>query len=109
MVNKKQVNLKKHLKDNFEMLDAAGLAKKFSLPESWIRNHTRKDSPDPIPCVRAGKYVRFEWPSEPLNQWWARHRQGTSELTPAPTPLPPTASQPRRIVRPALLKRKAGL
>jgi hypothetical protein len=97
---KKQVNLKKHLRDGYEMLDAAGLAKKLSLPESWIRNHVRKNCPDPIPHVGAGKYVRFEWVSEDLNAWWERHRSASE---PAPTP------QPKRIVRPALLKRKAGL
>ena len=45
----------------YEVIDANELAKRWSLPESWIREQTRTRSPDPLPCVRFGRYVRFEW------------------------------------------------
>ncbi len=90
--------------EDYKMLTAKELAEKLSLPESWIRNQTRTSCPDPIPFVKLGKYVRFEWPSRELYLWWKKHRlaaQRETELTTRPVP--------KRIVRPALLKRKAGL
>ncbi len=58
----------------YEVIDSAELAKRWSLPESWIREQTRCRATDPIPCVRAGRYVRFEWASPKLLAWWARRR-----------------------------------
>ena len=52
-----------------------------TVPESWIREQTRSRSVDPIPHVRLGRYVRFEWNSPELLQWWSRRR--ASELNPA--------------------------
>ena len=57
-----------------EVIDAAELAKRWSLPESWIREQTRTRSCDPLPCVRFGRYVRFEWGSPKLAAWYDRRR-----------------------------------
>ncbi len=57
-----------------EVIDAAELAKRWSLPESWIREQTRTRSSDPLPCVRFGRYVRFEWGSPKLAAWYDRRR-----------------------------------
>jgi len=60
-----------------ELIDSAELASRWRVPESWIRNHTRERTPKPerIPCIRLGRYVRFEWGSARLNEWLARKRQ----------------------------------
>ncbi len=58
----------------YEVIDSAELAKRWNLPESWIREHTRGRATDPIPCVRVGRYVRFEWGSPKLLAWWAKRR-----------------------------------
>jgi hypothetical protein len=58
----------------YEVIDAAELAKRWSLPESWIREQTRTRSSDPLPCVRFGRYVRFEWGSPKLAAWYDRRR-----------------------------------
>jgi hypothetical protein len=58
----------------YEVIDSAELAKRWNLPESWIREQTRHRAADPIPCVRAGRYVRFEWGSPKLLAWWAKRR-----------------------------------
>jgi len=58
----------------YEVIDSAELAKRWSLPESWVREQTRYRATDPIPCVRAGRYVRFEWGSPKLLAWWAKRR-----------------------------------
>ena len=58
-----------------EILDAKELASRWQVPVSWIREYTRPDrTDDPIPHVRLGKYVRFEWGSPSLEQWFARRR-----------------------------------
>jgi hypothetical protein len=60
-----------------ELIDSAELATRWRVPESWIRNHTRERTPkdDRIPCIRLGRYVRFEWGSQRLQQWLDRKRQ----------------------------------
>jgi len=64
------------LTDNrtYEVLDTAELAKRWHVPESWIREQTRCRATDPLPCVRLGRYVRFEWESPKLVAWWAKRR-----------------------------------
>jgi hypothetical protein len=59
---------------HFELIDAADLARRWHLPTSWIREQTRSRSADPIPHLRLGRYVRFEWSSPELALWLAKHR-----------------------------------
>jgi len=63
-------------KENPELIDSGELAARWRVPESWIRNHTRHRTPkeERIPCVRLGRYVRFEWGSARLEEWLARKR-----------------------------------
>jgi hypothetical protein len=60
-----------------ELIEAAELANRWKVPESWIRNHTRARTPkdERIPCIRLGRYVRFEWGSPRLAEWLAKHRR----------------------------------
>jgi hypothetical protein len=60
-----------------ELIDSAELAKRWRVPESWIRNRTRARTPkeECIPCVRLGRYVRFEWGSHRLQDWLEKKRQ----------------------------------
>jgi len=59
-----------------EVLDSAELAARWRVPESWIRNRTRARTPkeERIPCIRLGRYVRFEWGSSQLAEWLAKKR-----------------------------------
>jgi hypothetical protein len=61
-----------------EIIDSIELAKRLNLPESWIRSQTRYRAPDPLPCLRFGRYVRFEWDSPALKKWLER-RVSTGE------------------------------
>ena len=58
----------------WELIDAPELARRWSLPASWIREQTRSRAADPLPHVRFGKYVRFQWGSPELEQWLNRRR-----------------------------------
>ena len=62
--------------NGYELIDSAELAARLFVPESWVRNHTRPRTPkeERIPCVRFGRYVRFEWGSPQLAEWIAKHR-----------------------------------
>lgn len=60
----------------FELIDAPELARRWNLPASWIREQTRSRSVDPIPHLRLGRYVRFEWGSPDLETWLTRRRFG---------------------------------
>ncbi len=60
-----------------DLIDSEELAIRWRVPESWIRNRTRARTPkeERIPCLRLGRYVRFEWGSATLTEWLARKRQ----------------------------------
>ena len=59
------------------LLTPAELAARLSVPQSWVREKTRQRARvrdgDPLPVVRLGKYVRFNWTD--VEKWIAR--QGT--------------------------------
>lgn len=62
----------------FEIIDAPELAKRWRVPESWVRSATRESTlrEHRIPCIRFGRYIRFEWGSPDLEGWLAKHRTG---------------------------------
>jgi len=61
----------------YPVIDTPQLSHKWQVHDSWVRNHCRRDyTDDPIPHVKLGRYVRFEWGSPALNAWWARRRSG---------------------------------
>ena len=47
-----------------ELLDSEQLAARLKLPKSWVSSRTRARTPkaERIPCIRLGRYVRFNWP-----------------------------------------------
>jgi hypothetical protein len=61
---------------SYEIIDAKELGRRLSVPWTWIKEGTRSRTTDPIPHLRLGIYVRFEWGSPALNAWLAHHRRG---------------------------------
>lgn len=59
-----------------EIIDAPELALRLNLPASWVRDQVRSRATDPIPCLRFGRYVRFEWGHPDLTKWLERRRNG---------------------------------
>jgi hypothetical protein len=59
-----------------ELIDSIELAARWRVPASWVRNRTRARTPkeERIPCLRLGRYVRFEWGSIHLAEWLAKKR-----------------------------------
>jgi len=58
----------------FEIIDARELAKRWKVPESWVRDYVRSRATDCIPHLQFGRYVRFEWRHPALMAWLERHR-----------------------------------
>jgi hypothetical protein len=60
----------------FELIDSRELARRLNVPETWVRSRSRARTPvdQRIPCVRFGRYVRYEWGSPRLVEWLARQR-----------------------------------
>jgi hypothetical protein len=72
------VQLMSHSSGNaFELVDAVELASRLKVPVSWVRSHSRTRTPneDRIPCIRLGRYVRFEWGSPRLIEWLLKKRE----------------------------------
>jgi hypothetical protein len=55
-----------------QFIDSKELARRWALPESWVRDQVRGNKSDPLPHVRFGKYVRFRWGSPELDEWAER-------------------------------------
>jgi hypothetical protein len=60
--------------ERFELLTAEELADRLRVPTSWVREQTRSRSleGDPLPHLRLGRYVRFQWGSPELERWLRR-------------------------------------
>jgi hypothetical protein len=39
----------------------------------WVYDNIRSSSPDPIPCLKLGKYIRFNPESPEFQAWLERH------------------------------------
>jgi hypothetical protein len=63
---------------SYEILDSTELARRWRVPASWVRSYVRERTPrdQRIPCLRFGRYVRFEWGSPALDEWLHKHRTG---------------------------------
>ena len=55
-----------------EFIDSVELARRWSVPVSWVRDQVRSRAQDPLPHINFGKYVRFLWRSPDLEDWVAR-------------------------------------
>lgn len=56
----------------YEFIDSRELARRLTVPASWVRDQVRARSQDPLPHVNLGKYVRFLWGSPELEDWIVR-------------------------------------
>ena len=57
-----------------EPIDAKELARRWNIPQSWVRDNVRERTADPIPHVKLGHYLKFEWDSPQLHAWFDRRR-----------------------------------
>jgi hypothetical protein len=60
----------------YEIVDSGELARRLSLPKTWIADQVRSRATDPIPHLKFGRYTRFRWNSPELNAWLQRRMTG---------------------------------
>jgi excisionase family DNA binding protein len=67
--------------DHAQLLTPSQLAERLQVGVSYIYENTRKRagvrSPDPLPSIRMGKYLRFYWPEV---EKWLERRQGGQKI-----------------------------
>jgi hypothetical protein len=56
----------------YDIIDTDELAGKLKVKPCWVRNHVSEEKDDPIPHLKLGRYVRFQWGHPDLIQWLAR-------------------------------------
>jgi integrase len=59
------------------LLNSAQLADQAGLNESTLRGRVRAGVSDPVPHLRFGRYVRFDWNSAKLQDWIARNKKSS--------------------------------
>ena len=64
----------------YEVITSEELAARWRVPPSWIREQTRRRCVDPLPCLRFGRYVRFQWTSPDLEAWLKRRQSRSSHF-----------------------------
>jgi excisionase family DNA binding protein len=48
--------------DPNDLLTPDELAARLKVHKSWVFEKTRRRCSDPLPCIRVGRYLRFNWP-----------------------------------------------
>ena len=43
------------------LLTPEEVAERLKVPESWVYEKTRARCRNPMPCLRLGRYIRFDW------------------------------------------------
>lgn len=56
-----------------ELIDIAELARRLKVAVSFVYDRTRKNSPDPIPHLKVGKYLRFD--PTAVDKWLAERNR----------------------------------
>ena len=56
-----------------DILTPAEVAAKLKVPETWVFEKTRRRCRNPIPVIRLGRYVRFNW--NDVQAWLAENSQ----------------------------------
>jgi hypothetical protein len=57
-----------------EIIDKTELALRLCVSRHWIDRRLFKRATDPIPHIKFGQLVRFEWNGPDLNAWIEQHR-----------------------------------
>jgi len=61
------------MSDAIEIIDAAEMAARLKVKESWIVQESKPSrTSDPIPVFRLGKHRRYRWGSPEMNAWLSR-------------------------------------
>jgi len=60
--------------DPAQILTLAELAQRLKVSERWVYEKSRRRCVNPLPCIRIGRYLRFDWTS--VSAWLRRLERG---------------------------------
>ena|ERR1700677_1549809 len=63
-----------------DILTPEEVAARLKVPESWVYEKTRVRCRNPIPCLRLGRYIRFDW-NAVITWLTAAHEQNAARTT----------------------------
>ena len=67
-----------------DFLDFSGLAAKLGTSDQWVRRNVRRTyTRDPIPHLRFGRSIKFDWDSVEM-QAWIERRKATANAKKSP-------------------------
>jgi len=76
-----------------DILTPEEVAARLKVPESWVYEKTRARCRNPIPCMRLGRYVRFDWGS--IIKWLSTESQQEAARPSIAAKRKPTPNVPR--------------
>jgi len=62
-----------------DILTPEEVAARLKVPESWVYEKTRARCRNPIPCMRLGRYIRFDWQN--IIKWLSTESQQEAART----------------------------
>lgn len=54
-----------------DILTLREVSRRLKVSDRWVYEKTRRRTPDPLPVIRIGRYVRFHWPT--IVRWLHAH------------------------------------
>jgi len=61
--------------DPSQILTIAELAERLKVSERWVYEKSRRRCINPLPRIRIGRYLRFDWTT--VSAWLRRQERGT--------------------------------
>ena len=66
--------------DPLQILTLAEIADRLKVSQRWVYEKTRNRCQDPLPCIRIGRYLRFDW--HDVSAWLQQHSNVPSPSRP---------------------------
>src|ERR1700693_1443246 len=60
--------------DPSQILTLVELAQRLKVSERWVYEKSRRRCQNPLPCIRIGRYLRFDWTS--VSAWLRQQERG---------------------------------
>ena len=60
--------------DPSHILTLPELAERLKVSERWVYEKSRRRCQNPLPCIRIGRYLRFDWTS--VSSWLRQQERG---------------------------------
>lgn len=70
--------------DPSQILTLSEVAERLKVSERWVYEKTRNRCPRPLPAIRIGRYLRFDWSA--VSSWLRGHSSNSAQYHPIQGP-----------------------